>query len=95
MKHGAIAVFSVTLLVLLIMVVSFRSTSLALAGSYEKSQVISQTNECGNYWFPVNVICSNLNSQAQRDENSAAMTATTPPTNPNIESGTNSGPPFP
>jgi hypothetical protein len=95
MKHGAIAVFSVTLLVLLIMVVSFRSTSLALAGSYEKSQVISQTNECGNYWFPVNVICSNLNSQAQGDENSAAMTTTTPPTNPNIESGTNSGPPFP
>jgi hypothetical protein len=96
MKYGAIAVFSVTLLVLLIMIISLRSPSLALADSYEKSQVISQTNECGNYWFPVNVICSNLNSQAQGDENSVSMTTTTtPPTNPNIESGTNSGPPFP
>lgn len=26
-----------------------------------------------NYWFPVNMICSNLNSQAQGDENDVAM----------------------
>jgi hypothetical protein len=96
MKYGAIAIFSVTFLVLLVMNISFMSPSLVLADSYEKSQVISQTNECGNYWFPVNVICSNLNSQAQGDENSVAMTTTTTaPTNPNIKSDTNSGPPFP
>ena len=62
--------------------------------AYEKNQVISQINECGNYWFPVNVICSNLNSQAEGDENNVAMTTTTP-TNPNTESDTNFGPPFP
>ena len=90
MKYGAVvAVFSVTLLVLVIVVISFVSPSLALAGSYEESQVISQINECGNYWFPVNVICSNLNSQAEGDENNVAMTTPTP------ESDTNSGPPFP
>ena len=90
MKNGAVvAVFSVTLLVLVIVVISFVSPSLALAGSYEKGQVISQINECGNYWFPVNVICSNLNSQAEGDENNVAMTTPTP------ESDTNSGPPFP
>jgi hypothetical protein len=89
MKYGVVAVFSVTLLVLVVVVISFMSPSLALAGSYEKSQIISQTNECSNYWFPVNVICSNLNSQAEGDENNVAMTTTTP------ESDTNFGPPFP
>jgi hypothetical protein len=89
MKYGVVAVFSVTLLVLVVVVISFMSPSLALAGSYEKSQVISQANECGNYWFPVNVICSNLNSQAEGDENNVAMTTTTP------ESDANFGPPFP
>jgi hypothetical protein len=37
----------------------------------------------------VNVICSNLNSQAEGDENNVAMTTTTP------ESDANFGPPFP
>ena len=87
MKYGVVTVFSVTLLVAVI--ISFMSPSLALAGSYEKSQVVSQANECGNYWFPVNVICSNLNSQAEGDENNVAMTTTTP------ESDANFGPPFP
>jgi hypothetical protein len=57
--------------------------------AYEKNQATSQINECGNYWFPVNVICSNLNSQAESDENNVAMTTTTP------ESDANFGPPFP
>ncbi len=43
----------------------------------KKSQVVSQINECGNYWFPVNIICSNLNSQTPGDENDVAMAATT------------------
>jgi uncharacterized OB-fold protein len=97
MKYGALAVFGATLLVAVI--ISFMSPSLALASSYEKSQVISQTNECGNYWFPVNVICSNLNSQVQGDQNNVAMTTPTTPTTtstvPDTESDTNSGPPFP
>jgi hypothetical protein len=88
MKYGALAVFGATLLVVAV-VISFMSPSLALAGSYGKSQAISQANECGNYWFPVNVICSNLNSQAEGDENNVAMTTTTP------ESDANFGPPFP
>jgi hypothetical protein len=98
MKYGAIAVFNVTLLVMVVMIISFMSPPLALAGNYEKNQVISQSNECGNYWFPVNVICSNLNSQAQGDQNNVAMTAPTPTTTstvPNTESNTISGPPFP
>lgn len=45
------------------------------AGSYEKSETILQTNECGNYWFPINVICSNLGSQIQGDENSVTVDA--------------------
>ena len=64
-----------------IVAVSFISTHAVFASGYEKSQVISQTNECSNYWFPVNIICSNLNSQAQGDENDVAMTTTTPDSN--------------
>lgn len=59
------------------------------ASGYEKNQVVSQTNECGNYWFPVNIICSNFNSQAQGEENDVAMATTTP------DSDTNYGAPFP
>ena len=48
-------------------------TDVVFASSYEKSQIISQTNECGNYWFPLNVLCSNVSSQVQGDENSVAV----------------------
>ncbi len=50
---------------------------------------LSQTNECGNYWFPVNIICSNLNSQIQGDENNVAIATPAP------EADTNYGAPFP
>jgi hypothetical protein len=87
MKYGAMAVFGVALTLLI--AVSFMFPHLVFAGSYEKkSQVISQTNECGNYWFPVNVICSNINPQTQGDENNVAI-ATTP------NSDISNGPPFP
>lgn len=88
MNYGAIAAFGVT--VVLIATMLLTSTHPVFAGGYEKSQVISQVNECGNYWFPVNIICSNLNSQAQGDENDVAMaTTTTTDSNPNY------GAPFP
>ena len=37
--------------------------------SYEKSQAISQVNECGNGFMPYNVGCQNTASQIQGDEN--------------------------
>ena len=84
MNYRAIAV--VGIIVILVVTISSHPV---FAGDYEKSQVISQTNECGNYWFPVNIICSNLNSQVQGDENDVAMATTTP------DSDTNYGTPFP
>ena len=90
MNYGAIATFGVTMI--LLVTVSLISPHPAFAGGYEKSQ-IAQTNECGNYWFPVNIICSNLNSQAQGEENDVAMATT--PDNENIDSDTNYGTPFP
>jgi len=84
MNYRAITVFGI--IVILVVTVSSHPV---FASGYEKSQVISQTNECGNYWFPVNIICSNLNSQAQGDENDVAMATTTP------GSDTNFGTPFP
>ena len=83
MNYRAIAVFGI--IVILMVTVSSHPV---FAGGYEKSQVISQTNECGNYWFPVNVICSNINPQTQGDENIVAI-ATTP------KSDISNGPPFP
>jgi uncharacterized OB-fold protein len=90
MDYGAsyqLAVFGI--IVILTVSVSFISSSPVFAGGYEKSQIISQTNECGNYWFPLNIICSNLNSQAQGEENEVAMATTTP------NSDTKVGTPFP
>ena len=84
MNYRAITVFGI--IVILVVIVSSHPV---FASGYEKSQIISQTNECGNYWFPVNIICSNLSSQIQGDENDAAMTTTTP------DSDTNYGTPFP
>jgi hypothetical protein len=84
MNYRAIAVFGI----IAVLVVTVSSQSV-FAGGYEKSQVISQTNECGNYWFPVNIICSNLNSQIQGDENNVAIAT------PSSEPDTNYGTPFP
>jgi hypothetical protein len=83
MNYRTIAVFGI--IVILVVTVSSHPV---FAGGYEKSQIISQTNECGNYWFPVNIICSNLNSQIQGDENNVAIATPAP------EDDTNYGTPF-
>jgi hypothetical protein len=50
MKYGAIAVLGITSH--LVVTILLTSINQAFAdGGYEKSQVISQANECGNYWF--------------------------------------------
>ncbi len=40
---------------------------------YEKSQAVSQINDCGNGEIPYNVGCQNTASQIQGDENAAAL----------------------
>jgi hypothetical protein len=50
---------------------AFATTGSAFA--YEKSQAVSQINDCGNGELPLNVWCQNTASQIQGDENSAAM----------------------
>jgi hypothetical protein len=68
--------------------VLFITPQSVLADSYEKRQVVSQVNECGNYWFPVNIICSNINFQVRGNENDVATATTTTPYS-------NYGAPFP
>ena len=41
--------------------------------SYEKSQAVSQVNECGNGELPLNIGCQNTASQIQGDDNEAAL----------------------
>jgi len=74
---------------ILVTTVSFVDTQIAFATGYEKSQVMSQVNECGDYWFPLDVLCSNINFQIQSDENNVAVTAA------QEESGKKFGAPFP
>jgi hypothetical protein len=45
----------------------------ALATKYHKNQAVAQTNECGNGELPFNVLCSNVESQVQGDENAVAL----------------------
>ena len=42
-------------------------------GGYEKSQAVSQVNDCGNGELPLNIGCQNTASQIQGDENSVAL----------------------
>jgi hypothetical protein len=63
------------LMALNVFMVTMAWTSFVYAGDYEKSQTIVQTNECGNYWFPLDVLCSNLGSQNQGEENSVTVAA--------------------
>lgn len=88
MKYAVIAAFGSA--VILVVSISLISPDSVFADGYEKSQAVSQVNECGNYWFPVNIICSNLNSQIQGDENDVTMVTTITP-----DSDTNYGAPFP
>jgi hypothetical protein len=55
--------------------ISYVGINSVYAADYEKSQTIVQTNECGNYWFPLDVLCSNLGSQNQGEENSVTVAA--------------------
>lgn len=52
------------------------ATEDAFAGKnkhYQKSQAVSQVNDCGNGGWAVNVGCQNTASQIQGDDNSAAQ----------------------
>jgi hypothetical protein len=42
-------------------------------GGYEKSQAVSQVNDCGNGELPLNIGCQNTASQIQGDDNEAAL----------------------
>jgi hypothetical protein len=96
MIYGAIAAFELSVITVFVaVVVLLAPTHPVFADSYEKTQTISQINECGNYWFPVNIICSNLSSQVQGDKNDAATVAATPPESQRTDSAKNYGTPFP
>ena len=63
--------------VMLVAATAFATTDNAFAGKkkYEKNQATSQTNACGNGEMPLNVFCSNTESQIQGDENQVAITS--------------------
>jgi hypothetical protein len=90
MIYGAIAAFELGVIIMAVVVVLLMSTNSVFADSYKKTQIISQVNECGNYWFPVNIICSNFNSHAQGDKNDAETTDSQ-----STDSNKNYGTPFP
>ena len=71
---AALVVVSILVTVTIITATTITTgTPMVYAGDYEKSQTVVQTNECGNYWFPLNVLCSNLGSQVQGEKNSIAI----------------------
>jgi hypothetical protein len=94
MIYGAVVAFELGVIMMVVVVVLLASTHPVFADSYEKTQTTSQVNECGNYWFPVNIICSNLSSKAQGDENDAGIAAATS-NSQSTDSDKNYGTPFP
>jgi uncharacterized OB-fold protein len=91
MSHRAFGAFAT--IVIVVATASLVDKKILFANGYEQSQTISQTNECGNYWFPLDVLCSNINSQIQGDENS--MSVTSAAEDGNVESNGPLGAPFP
>jgi hypothetical protein len=92
--HSAAAAAVAVAVIVMLSTLSFMSVHTVFADSYKKTQsASSQTNECGNYWFPINVLCSNINSQTQGDENSVGVTSAQE--DGNVESTKNFGAPFP
>ena len=87
MNRRALAAFAA--IVILVATASLIDTKIVFADGYEQNQAISQVNDCGNYWFPLNVFCSKINSQIQGDENNVAIATPAP------EPDTNYGAPFP
>ena len=57
--------------VMLVAATALSTTGNAFAS--DKSQAVSQVNDCGNDELPENVGCQNTASQIQGDENSAAL----------------------
>jgi hypothetical protein len=94
---SAFLVISVITAISAILLVAISSVGVnnVFADDYEKSQTIVQTNECGNYWFPLDILCSNLGSQTQGDENSISVASAQEQEDENVESSNSYGPPFP
>jgi len=88
------AVTAIVTVVIFSVAISYIGVSNVYATDYEKSQTVAQTNECGNYWFPLDVLCSNLGSQTQGDENSISV-ASAQHQEEDKSSKTSYGPPFP
>jgi hypothetical protein len=89
---ATVAIVIVTILTV-VSAILLTSTNIVFAENYEKSQGITQVNDCNDYWFPFNVLCSNINSQIQDDENSVSVTAAQE--DGNVKSAENFGAPFP
>jgi len=94
---SAIVVISAITAISTILLVAISSVGVnnVFADDYEKSQTIVQTNECGNYWFPLDILCSNLGSQNQGDENSISVASAQEQEDENAKSSNSYGPPFP
>ena len=71
MNYGSLV--AIAAFISIITIIILVDTHIVFASSYEKSQTISQPNYCGNYWFPLNILCSNAGSQMQGDENSVVI----------------------
>ena len=90
-----IRVYPVTVFIFLALAaVSYVGINSVYAADYEKSQTIVQTNECGNYWFPLDVLCSNLGSHTNGDENTLSV-ASAEQQEEDESSKTSYGQPFP
>jgi hypothetical protein len=66
-------VIVIVVMVILVGTTALSTTDIAFADKkkYEKNQVASQANDCGNGELPLNIGCQNLLSQIQGDGNAA------------------------
>ena len=74
-KYLWIAIITAVAVTSILVVGTAVANEKAYAGN-SRVQGNSATNDCGNEFIPINVLCSNTGSQVQGDDNAVALTST-------------------
>jgi hypothetical protein len=73
MNNKNLAILAGTVVAAVLLGASITGTNTVFASGYEKNQATSQANACGSGDLPLNVLCDNVGSQVQGDENVVAI----------------------
>jgi hypothetical protein len=81
MNNKILVLMTITFIIsagLLVVTLAVDTDGSASAKKYKKTQTVAQVNNCGNYILPINVTCSNFNSNSKDNGDYDNVGATNP-----------------